>query len=181
MTLDNMSDSSPNITEEIINDSCPNLREESVSNNSPNIQDININDVIPNLSSGDSSEVSVNIDNVNISEMRSETIIEDKKPRDKCTCRNAELSFFGKSFWDLWLQKMFRNFASVKFQFMVAFFWLIVYGMFVAKDSQGEPFISAVAGLAFLGGGFISLVTSRLAIRTSLFDQASEDGFDTDR
>jgi hypothetical protein len=91
-----------------------------------------------------------------------------------------KLSVYNRSFWDLWFQKIFRNIASIKYQFMVAFFWLIVYGMFFAKNAAGEPVISAVAGLGFLSGGFITLVTSRLLIRTSLFENKQGD-MDTDQ
>jgi len=79
------------------------------------------------------------------------------------------VSFFDGSFIDLWLQKIFRNVASIKYQFMVAFYILVTYGMFVRRTAEGEPFISAVLGLSFLGGGFITLATSRLIVRTSLF------------
>jgi len=92
-----------------------------------------------------------------------------------------KISILNRSFWDLWLQKIFRNIASVKYQFMVAFFWLVVYGMFVEKTAKGEPFISATVGLAFLGGGFISLVTSRLMMRSSLFESREVGELDTDK
>ena len=94
---------------------------------------------------------------------------------------NNGLSVFNRSFWDLWLQKIFRNLASVKYQFMIAFFWLIVYGMFVGKDTDGSPYISTTAGLAFLAGGFITLVTSRIVIRTSLVEPKESGDLDTDR
>lgn len=91
-----------------------------------------------------------------------------------------KVSAFNRSFWDLWIQKIFRNFASIKYQFMVAFFWLIVYGMFFAKDADGDPYIGVAAGLGFLSGGFITLVTSRMLVRTSLFETKEHD-IDTDR
>lgn len=94
-----------------------------------------------------------------------------------------KISIFDRSFWDLWAQKVLRNVASVKYQFMVAFFWLILHGMFIEKTTTGEPLIGVTVGLGFLSGGFITLVTSRLVIRTSLFDpkeEASKD-LDTDR
>ncbi len=93
--------------------------------------------------------------------------IKNNNPYDK-------ISFFDKSFIDLWLQKIFRNIASIKYQFMVAFFVLISYGMFVEKNAKGEPFISVTLGLGFLGGAFITLATSRIIARTSLF--APKDG-----
>jgi len=92
------------------------------------------------------------------------------------------LSVFNRTFWDLFIQKCLRNVASVKYQFMAAFFWLVVYGMFFVKDEAGKSFISSVEGLAFLGGGFITLVTSRIVIRTSLFDPKDKDkDLDTDK
>lgn len=85
-----------------------------------------------------------------------------------------KISIFNRTFIDLWAQKMMRNTASVKYQFMVAFFVVVVYGMFAYKDTDGSTFISAVEGLSFLSGGFITLVTSRLVIRTSLFEPKDE-------
>lgn len=91
------------------------------------------------------------------------------------------ISILDRSFWDLWIQKLLRNVASIKYQFMLAFFALIVYGMFIEKTKDGEPFITATAGLAFLGGGFITLVTSRIAVRTSLFPPKENGNLDTDQ
>ncbi len=91
-----------------------------------------------------------------------------------------KITIFDRSFWDLWIQKLLRNTASIKYQFMVAFFWLVTYGMFIAENADGTSFISATAGLAFLSGGFITLVTSRLVVRTSLFTPP-EGNVDTDR
>ena len=91
-----------------------------------------------------------------------------------------KVTMWDRSFWDLWLQKIFRNFASVKYQFMIAFFTVIVYGMFFGENDKGAPLLSMVEGLAFMGGGFITLVTSRIAMRSSLF-APSDTGMDTDR
>lgn len=99
---------------------------------------------------------------------------EDKCPYDKVT-------IFDRSFWDLFLQKMLRNIASVKYQFMVAFFWIICYGMFFVDKKDGTAFISSTAGLAFLGGGFITLATSRIVLRTSLFEPKGKDQLETDK
>jgi len=85
-------------------------------------------------------------------------------------CQYDKISIFDKSFWDLWVQKLLRNLASVKYQFMLAFFYIVVHGMFIAKDAAGEPLIGVTEGLAFLSGGFITLATSRLVVRTSLFE-----------
>ena len=96
-------------------------------------------------------------------------------------CPYVKISALDRSFWDLWVQKIFRNFASVKYQFMVFFFWLIVYGMFFEKTKEGLPFISATEGLAFLGGGFITLAVSRIVMRTSLIEPSDPNNIDTDQ
>ncbi len=87
---------------------------------------------------------------------------------------SIELSIFNRTFWDLLIQKFLRNTASVKYQFMAAFFWIIVYGMFFKVNSAGEPFIGSIEGLSFLSGGFITLATSRMVLRTSLFDSPTD-------
>jgi len=92
-----------------------------------------------------------------------------------------KLTIFGKSFWDMWVQKVLRNIASVKYQFMAAFFYLISHGMFVAKGTDGNFLISPTEGLAFLSAGFISLATSRIVMRTSLFEPRNSDELDTDK
>jgi hypothetical protein len=47
----------------------------------------------------------------------------------------------------------------------------------------GEPWISATLGLGFLGGGFITLATSRIIARTRLTDSESPESqeLDTDK
>lgn len=91
---------------------------------------------------------------------------------------NEELSFFSKRFWDLWLMKIFRNFASMKFQWMLLLYVPVIWGMFNIKNAT-EPWIPAVAGLSFLGGGFITLAASRIIARTKLTENGNE--FDTDK
>lgn len=90
---------------------------------------------------------------------------------------SEQLSIFKIKFWDLWLMKHLRNVASIKYQFMVAFFVLIIYGMFNVGPSNG-PWIPAVAGLSFLGGGFIALTTARVIARTKLTEN---EELDTDK
>lgn len=91
---------------------------------------------------------------------------------------HSNITFFGKSFWDLWLQKIFRNIASAKYQFLVALFTLIAYGLFNINDKTGAPWITAAVGLGFLGGGFVTFATSRIYMNTTL----SEDNeFSTDK
>lgn len=99
---------------------------------------------------------------------------------------NTRPSFFKKSFWDLWLQKIFRNFASMKFQWMLLLYIPVIYGMFDGKwITHGDTIkwvskIGVTDGLMFLGGGFITLATSRIIARTKLTEPTNED-FDTDR
>lgn len=80
----------------------------------------------------------------------------------------GDLSFFKLNFWDLWLQKIFRNFASVKYQWLSILCVIVTYGMFNEGLTEGQPWISATLGLGFLGGGFITLALGRLMARTSL-------------
>lgn len=94
-------------------------------------------------------------------------------PYEKLTVRNW-------SFWDIWLQKMFRNVASVKYQLLLLYSSIIVAGMFFVDGTDKEPFISATAGLAFLGAGMITLISTRLVARTNLF-APKDDSLDTDR
>jgi hypothetical protein len=89
------------------------------------------------------------------------------------------ITIYDRSFWDLWIQKMFRNIGSMKCQFLWAFFWTVIYGMFIGKDSTGANYISPTLGLGFLSGGFITLVTAKLAVKTSLFESPS-DPLDSD-
>jgi len=89
---------------------------------------------------------------------------------------SEKLTIGGKEFWDLWFMKHLRNIASIKYQFMVAFFVLIAYGMFnVGPD--GAPWVSETKGLSFLGGGFLALATTRIIAKTRL---TNNDQLDTD-
>lgn len=90
---------------------------------------------------------------------------------------SEQLSILGKTFWSLWVMKLLRNAASIKYQFMVAFFVLIAYGMFnIGPD--GVPWISSVEGLSFLGGSFLTLSTVRIISRTKLTEN---EELDTDK
>jgi len=92
---------------------------------------------------------------------------------------DEKISVFDRSFWDLWFQKMLRNIASIKFQWLLLLYVPVIYGMFHFKPGTSEPWISATLGLGFLGGGFITLATSRIIARTSLCNH--EEEFNTDR
>ena len=80
----------------------------------------------------------------------------------------GDLSVFDSSFWDLWLQKNLRNLASAKYQWLFFLYVPTIYGMFNEGLTAGQPWISATLGLSFLGGGFITLATSRLIANTNL-------------
>jgi hypothetical protein len=92
-----------------------------------------------------------------------------------------KISIFKKTFWDLWLQKCFRNVASVKYQWMLLLYIPVIWGMFNINGLTNEPWISATEGLTFLGGGFITLATSRLIARTKLVENKGEEELDTDK
>ena len=51
-------------------------------------------------------------------EPNEELVEEDKECKEKFT-NPLIISIFEKTFWDLWLQKLFRNIASVKYQWLM--------------------------------------------------------------
>ena len=91
----------------------------------------------------------------------------------------SELSLFKLNFWDAWGQKVFRNLASIKMWWMALLYAPTIWGMFHMPPGSKEPWISATAGLTFLGGGFVTLATSRIIARTGLTEDA--DGIDCDK
>lgn len=92
------------------------------------------------------------------------------------------LSIFDKTFWDFFFQKCLRNIASVKYQWLLFLYIPVIWGMFHIKPGSKEPWISATLGLAFLGGGFITLATTRIKARTKLIDDDDDvEGIDTDK
>jgi len=93
---------------------------------------------------------------------------------------DEKLSIFNKSFWDLWFQKLFRNVASVKYQWLLFLYIPTIWGMYNINEKTGQPWVSATVGLSFLGGGFITLATSRLLANTKLTEK-DEGGFNTDK
>ena len=113
-----------------------------------------------------------------------------KDEEEVCACNQTEKpTIFGKSFWDLWLQKLFRNVASVKYQWLVFMYIPVIYGMlykglwFTPTDGGAPQWVSAidpVTGLSFLGGGFVTLATSRIIARTKLTEPPNGD-LDTDK
>ena len=87
------------------------------------------------------------------------------------------ISIYNGVFWDLWVQKMARNVASMKYQILVMLYAVTVYGMFWAP---ADRMISTTIGMTFLGGGFVTMATSRIISNTSLFEKKG-DGLDTDK
>jgi hypothetical protein len=93
-----------------------------------------------------------------------------------------ELSVFNRTFWNLWLMKLFRNIASVKYQWLLFLYVPTIWGMFHLNEKTNAPWISAIEGLTFLGGGFITLATSRLVAQSSLVeDSESNNIINTDK
>ena len=93
-----------------------------------------------------------------------------------------KLSIFKRSFWDVWIQKLLRNVASMKFQWLLLLYIPTIWGMFHMNEAVKPiaPWISAELGLGFLGGGFITLATSRIIARTKLTEDTNAE-FDTDK
>lgn len=89
-----------------------------------------------------------------------------------------KLSICNLTFWDMWIQKLFRNVASMKFQWLLLLYIPVIWGMFHLNGA--EPWISATIGLSFLGGGFVTLATSRIIARTKLANGTNGD-LDTDK
>jgi hypothetical protein len=94
---------------------------------------------------------------------------------------DEKITFFGKSFWDLWLMKIFRGFASVKYQWLTLLYVPTIWGMFHIREGTTEPWISAALGLGFLGGGFLTLATSRIIAKTRLTENPDDKDLDTDK
>jgi hypothetical protein len=93
-----------------------------------------------------------------------------------------ELSVFNRTFWNLWLMKLFRNIASVKYQWLLFLYIPTIWGMFHINEKTNAPWISSMEGLAFLGGGFLTLATSRLIAQSSLIeDSESINTLNTDK
>jgi len=90
-----------------------------------------------------------------------------------------------KKFWRLWIQKILRNIASVKYQWLLFLYVPVIYGMLNGKwinnDTMWIPYISPALGLGFLGGGFVTLAISRIYVKTQLNGETDYDShLDTD-
>lgn len=92
----------------------------------------------------------------------------------------VRLSVLNRTFWDFFLMKCFRNIASVKYQWMLLLYIPVIWGMFNINAKTGQPWISAAIGLGFLGGGFVTLATTRIIARTRLTEDDIES-LDTDK
>jgi len=106
---------------------------------------------------------------------------------ENTTIKPERLSIYKGNFWDLWIQKLLRNVASMKFQWLTILYIPVIYGMFsgqwVTVDDSTIEWVSKIGvteGLAFLGGGFITLATSRIIARTKLTSDANDE-MDTDK
>jgi len=84
------------------------------------------------------------------------------------------LSFFKKNFWDFFFMKLFRNIASVKYQWLLFMYIPVVWGMFHFPPGSKQPWVSATTGLTFLAGGFVTLATSRIIARTKLTENSDD-------
>ena len=101
-----------------------------------------------------------------------------------CGGARKEPSILNASFWDIWIQKILRNVASMKFQWLLLLYIPTIIGMFmmVPESKPPVPYISATIGLGFLGGGFITLATSRIIAKTRLKENGNAPKeLDTDK
>jgi dipeptide/tripeptide permease len=100
----------------------------------------------------------------------------------ECGGIKKQLNVFSKTFWNLFLMKIFRNFASMKFQWLLLLYIPVIWGMLnlIPGAKEPTPWISATTGLGFLGAGFITLATSRIIARTKLTNGTNGE-LDTDK
>ena len=99
-----------------------------------------------------------------------------------CGGHKKKLSVFSKTFIDMFLQKLLRNIASMKFQWLLLLYIPTIWGMLnlIPGMTEPTPWISAEVGLSFLGGGFVVLATSRIIARTKLTNGTNGD-LDTEK
>lgn len=86
------------------------------------------------------------------------------------------LSIFKLKFWDLFAQKLLRNLASMKFQWLMLLYIPIVWGMFQGKwvENIWVAKIPPSLGLGLLGGGFVTLALGRIYAQTKLKENDDE-------
>lgn len=92
-----------------------------------------------------------------------------------------KISIFNSTFWDLFFQKIFRNIASMKFQWLLLLYIPTIWGMFHMIPGTKQPWISAKEGFTFLGGGFVTLALGRIYAKTKLKENGSLVELDTDQ
>jgi hypothetical protein len=88
---------------------------------------------------------------------------------------SKKITVFGLSFWDLWWQKMFRNIASMKYQWLLFLYIPVIWGMLHTIPGTTPPmqWIPPTVGLGFLGGGFVTLALARIVARTKLTENGN--------
>lgn len=101
----------------------------------------------------------------------------------KCYGLKTDLSIYDRTFWDIWAQKLLRNVASMKFQWLLLLYIPTIWGMFhmIPGKTPPEPWISSAIGLGFLGGGFVTLALGRMIAKTKLTEDEKEERLDTDK
>jgi len=92
-----------------------------------------------------------------------------------------DYSIFDKTFWDAWIQKLLRNIASMKYQWLLLLYIPVVYGMFEGKwiNNNWISIIPIEIGLGFLFGSFLTVFTMRIYAKTKLTEE--NDMLDTDK
>ena len=101
-----------------------------------------------------------------------------------CGGARKQPSILNSSFWDIWAQKILRNVASMKFQWLLLLYIPTIYGMFhkIPEVTPVTMYISPALGMGFLGGGFITLATSRIIAKTKLKENGdAPQVLDTDK
>jgi len=100
--------------------------------------------------------------------------------------KDKKLSVLKGRFWDLWFQKILRNIASMKYQFLAILIIIVVKGMFTGKwvteddELKWVAVIPPVIGCSLLGGGFVTLAASRIIANTKLVEKNGNSEMDTD-
>lgn len=97
-----------------------------------------------------------------------------------CGGAKKSITVCNMTFWDMWLQKLLRNLASMKFQWLLLLYIPTIWGMFHIIPGKAEAWISASLGLGFLGGGFVTLALGRIIARTRLTEPKNGE-LDTDK
>ena len=81
-----------------------------------------------------------------------------------------------KTFWPLFWQKVLRNFASMKYQWLLLLYAPIIYGMFSGRwiDGKWVSKIGTIEGLSYLGGAFVTVLSIRIYAKTQLCETPKE-------